>query len=143
MSNILCTGKLNIKFKMTIIFNMIRITYHCLILYSISPLIVLPAFVHYRFVICIIVKIWSVGHYADEGWFLSIPVPLRQWYILPSTGSIPLPLVQTYCMSYSTLFRYKRCSIWNFERDVQWLYFGTGGDFSQNVRNLNHFTVYA
>jgi hypothetical protein len=64
-------------------------------------------------------------------------------YKLLLTGStIPIPLVQAHVLLNSVPIP-KKCASWNFERVLLGLHFGVEGYFSQNVRNLNDFTVSA
>jgi hypothetical protein len=59
-------------------------------------------------------------------------------------GSIPIPLVQTYCTCLTKLNPgSKKCASSNFNRVLYGLYFGAEGYFSQKVRNLRDFTVSA
>jgi hypothetical protein len=60
------------------------------------------------------------------------------------TGSILIPLVQTYCTCLTELNPgTKKCANSNFERVLQGLYFRAEGYFSPKVRNLNDVTVSA
>jgi hypothetical protein len=59
-------------------------------------------------------------------------------------GSIPIPLVLTYCKCPTELNPgTKKCTSSNFERVLWGLYFGTEGYFRQKVRNLKDLTVSA
>jgi hypothetical protein len=60
---------------------------------------------------------------------------------LLSSGSIPIPLVQTYCTCRTKLNSgTKKCASSNFERLLWGLYFGAEGYFCQKVRNLKDFS---